>query len=218
MSRITSTTAGRCRASSACPAGPAWWMDALRRSSVNSAPIVRSKPGWSAGRGASNDRPPAGGSPLPGGAAGTVAQSEETHMGTRVSVLMPAYNEADNLAELVPATVAVLERSGDPWEILVIDDGSTDGTRGVMGRAAQRPGPLHPAPTQLRQVGGAQRRSRPCERRDRRADGRRRPGRPRGDPAPAARARRRRSTSSPAGGPPATTASSSGTRRSSTTA
>ena len=45
---------------------------------------------------------------------------------------MPAYNEAENLVELVPATVAVLERSGDPWEILVVDDGSTDGTRGVM--------------------------------------------------------------------------------------
>ena len=53
-------------------------------------------------------------------------------MGTHVSVLMPAYNEAENLVETVPATGAVLEQMAVSWEILVIDDGSTDGTRGVM--------------------------------------------------------------------------------------
>ena len=30
-------------------------------------------------------------------------------MGCHVSVLMPAYNEADNLVEVIPATVAALE-------------------------------------------------------------------------------------------------------------
>ncbi|HEY4378565.1 MAG TPA: glycosyltransferase family 2 protein, partial [Acidimicrobiales bacterium] len=54
-------------------------------------------------------------------------------MGCHVSVLMPAYNEAENLAEVVPATAAVLDGLGQPWEIVVVDDGSTDGTRGVMG-------------------------------------------------------------------------------------
>lgn len=53
-------------------------------------------------------------------------------MGTRVSVLMPAYNEAENLAELVPQISAVLDRSGESYEIVVVDDGSTDGTRTVM--------------------------------------------------------------------------------------
>ncbi|CAN5737154.1 glycosyltransferase family 2 protein [soil metagenome] len=53
-------------------------------------------------------------------------------MGTRVSVLMPAYNEADTLTELVPATVAVLQQAGDPFEVVVVDDGSTDHTRAVM--------------------------------------------------------------------------------------
>ena len=33
-------------------------------------------------------------------------------MGCHVSVLMPAYNEADNLVEVIPATVAALERAG----------------------------------------------------------------------------------------------------------
>ena len=53
-------------------------------------------------------------------------------MGCHVSVLMPAYNEADNLVEVIPSTVAALERLGQPWEILVVDDGSTDETRRVM--------------------------------------------------------------------------------------
>jgi len=55
-------------------------------------------------------------------------------MGTQVSVLMPAYNEAENLVEIIPATAAVLERTGLSWEILVVDDGSDDGSRAVMAK------------------------------------------------------------------------------------
>ena len=53
-------------------------------------------------------------------------------MGCDVSVLMPAYNEAENLAEVIPSTAAALEALGRSWEIVIVDDGSNDNTRAVM--------------------------------------------------------------------------------------
>lgn len=49
-----------------------------------------------------------------------------------VTVLMPAYNEAENLVEVIPAVAAMLDGLGRSWEILVVDDGSNDGTRSAM--------------------------------------------------------------------------------------
>jgi glycosyltransferase involved in cell wall biosynthesis len=53
-------------------------------------------------------------------------------LGTQVSVVLPAYNERPNLAELVPETLDVLRGTGMTFEIVVVDDGSTDGTRELM--------------------------------------------------------------------------------------
>jgi glycosyltransferase involved in cell wall biosynthesis len=53
-------------------------------------------------------------------------------MGTSLSVLMPAYNECENLAELLPRTTEVLDQLGCTYEIIVVDDGSTDETRHVV--------------------------------------------------------------------------------------
>jgi glycosyltransferase involved in cell wall biosynthesis len=53
-------------------------------------------------------------------------------MGTQVSVVLPAYNEADNLVELIPETTRALRDAGTTFEIIVVDDGSTDRTREVM--------------------------------------------------------------------------------------
>ena len=49
-------------------------------------------------------------------------------MSVEVSVLLPAYNESDNLRELIPRIREVLEGLDRSWEIVVVDDGSTDGT------------------------------------------------------------------------------------------
>jgi dolichol-phosphate mannosyltransferase len=48
-------------------------------------------------------------------------------------VVLPAYNERPNLAELVPETANVLHEAGVTYEIVVVDDGSTDGTDQLMG-------------------------------------------------------------------------------------
>jgi glycosyltransferase involved in cell wall biosynthesis len=57
-------------------------------------------------------------------------------VGIQVSVLLPAFNERENLAELLPETRAVLEQAGLTHEIIVVDDGSTDGTRELMRECA----------------------------------------------------------------------------------
>ena len=53
-------------------------------------------------------------------------------MGTSVSVLMPAYNDRENLAELIPETLDMLATLDGDTELLVVDDGSTDRTGELM--------------------------------------------------------------------------------------
>lgn len=45
-----------------------------------------------------------------------------------LSVFFPAYNEKDNLKETTRKAVNVLKSLGLKWEILIVDDGSRDGT------------------------------------------------------------------------------------------
>ncbi len=45
-----------------------------------------------------------------------------------VSVLVPAYNEQENIPELIDELTAMFDRHGLRGEIVLVDDGSTDGT------------------------------------------------------------------------------------------
>ena len=57
-----------------------------------------------------------------------------------LSVVAPVYNERENLAPLVDELLGVLRPAGMPFEVLLVDDGSTDGsTQGIEGLAAAEP-------------------------------------------------------------------------------
>jgi len=55
-----------------------------------------------------------------------------------LSVVVPVFNEKDNLALLYEELLPTLEGMGRAWEVLFIDDGSGDGSREVMDELARR--------------------------------------------------------------------------------
>ena len=58
-----------------------------------------------------------------------------------ISVVVPVFNEEDNVRSLALEIIAVLERIGEPYEILFVNDGSTDATAARLLELA----PDHPA-------------------------------------------------------------------------
>ena len=73
-----------------------------------------------------------------------------------LSVTIPVYNERENLRPLYDTITAVLRQLQRPWEIIFVDDGSTDGTAPCSTsspRTTRRQG--DPFPPQLRPDRGA---------------------------------------------------------------
>ena len=56
----------------------------------------------------------------------------------RLSVVIPAFNEATRLPSYLEAVVGFREGQGEHWEVVVVDDGSTDGTAKVARAVAAR--------------------------------------------------------------------------------
>ncbi len=56
----------------------------------------------------------------------------------RVSVLVPAKDEAENLPEFLRQCDAMVRAATETYEVIVVDDGSTDGTHEVLAREAAR--------------------------------------------------------------------------------
>ena len=74
----------------------------------------------------------------------TVVDDELQPLDHAVSVVIPAFNEAAHVAEQVASVERIMRTSGWRYEVIVIDDGSTDGTaeaasRGGLGRIVRRP-------------------------------------------------------------------------------
>lgn len=57
---------------------------------------------------------------------------------TTVSIILPTYNEAENMKLIIPAISEVMTRRNYPFEIVVVDDDSPDGTTEVASALAAR--------------------------------------------------------------------------------
>ncbi len=54
------------------------------------------------------------------------------------SIIAPIFNELENLPELYRRISEVMDSTGDPWELVLVDDGSTDGSTDRMRELAAR--------------------------------------------------------------------------------
>ena len=60
------------------------------------------------------------------------------------SIIAPIYNEIDNLPELYRRVKEVMDSSGEPWELILVDDGSTDGSTERVRELAQKDKTIRP--------------------------------------------------------------------------
>jgi len=58
----------------------------------------------------------------------------------KLSILIPLYNEIDNVDPLLEALGTTLKEIGETYQIILVDDGSRDGTTDkILERARQDP-------------------------------------------------------------------------------
>jgi glycosyltransferase involved in cell wall biosynthesis len=65
-------------------------------------------------------------------------QGRQRHMSVEVSVVMPCLNEAETLQICIEKALGALRRSGLVGEVIVADNGSTDGSQAIAHRAGAR--------------------------------------------------------------------------------
>lgn len=54
-------------------------------------------------------------------------------MTEEASIIIPAYNEREGIPHVIESLQSLRKRHGNRWEIIVVDDGSTDGTPELIG-------------------------------------------------------------------------------------
>ena len=60
------------------------------------------------------------------------------------SIIAPIYNEIENLPELYRRVKEVMDSSGERWELILVDDGSTDGSTERIRELAQKDKTVRP--------------------------------------------------------------------------
>ena len=48
------------------------------------------------------------------------------------TIIAPIYNEINNIPELYPRIREVMDSTGESWELVLVDDGSTDGSTDLI--------------------------------------------------------------------------------------
>lgn len=61
----------------------------------------------------------------------------QNERGTSLSIVVPVYNEENNVAWLHSEVVQVCSELGYPFEIIIVDDGSTDKTNEIARSLSQ---------------------------------------------------------------------------------
>jgi dolichol-phosphate mannosyltransferase len=60
------------------------------------------------------------------------------------SIIAPIFNEKDNIPELHRRVSEVMKSTGKPWELVLVDDGSTDGSTDMIHELAKRDKHIRP--------------------------------------------------------------------------
>src|SRR5579871_2848633 len=58
-------------------------------------------------------------------------------MKPKISIVVPFHNEAANVPEMYDRLRSVMEKTGESYELIFVDDGSTDGTAHVLHQIAE---------------------------------------------------------------------------------
>ena len=66
------------------------------------------------------------------------ATSDERPAANSISVFFPCYNEQDNITRVVEQALTVLEKLDVDFEVIIVDDGSSDGTGQIADSCAAR--------------------------------------------------------------------------------
>jgi polyisoprenyl-phosphate glycosyltransferase len=56
----------------------------------------------------------------------------------KYSIIAPVYNERESLPELQRRVTEVMDQTGEPWELVLIDDGCTDGSTDLIREMARK--------------------------------------------------------------------------------
>lgn len=67
-----------------------------------------------------------------------IAGERETCVSPRLSVILPAFNEEDNIASTLIQAEVYLSKACPEYELIVVDDGSRDGTAAIVEHMMER--------------------------------------------------------------------------------